>query len=250
MDYKDRFSDRVARYLKYRPTYPPTLGQLLALKAGFHSGKIIADIGSGTGFSSLLLLENGCKVLGIEPNAEMRSAAEQLLSHHNHFKSIAATANETGLPTSSVDGILCAQSFHWFEPAAAKSEFQRIARPGARLALVWYDRDEQYPFQKAYGEFIRQFATDYHLVDHQLIQEDDVAAIFAPQQFLKFSLSHAQHLDLDGLIGRTLSCSYMPNEHSSVYVEMLNALEALFSKFEENGMIIFAYSLRIYIGLI
>jgi 16S rRNA A1518/A1519 N6-dimethyltransferase RsmA/KsgA/DIM1 with predicted DNA glycosylase/AP lyase activity len=45
------------------------------------SSPTIADVGSGTGILTRLLLEEKLRVFGIEPNDEMRAAAERHLGH-------------------------------------------------------------------------------------------------------------------------------------------------------------------------
>jgi len=250
MKNEERFSNRAELYLKYRPSYPDVLLQLLEQEAGFSPSSCIADIGSGTGFSSELLLKCGCKVFGVEPNDAMRQIAEGYLKHYPEFVSQKGSAGKTLLPNQSVDGILCAQSFHWFHDSATLQEFRRIARPDAKLAIVWYDRDEAHPFQQAYQELIDRYAIDYQLISHKQISDEEISTFFGHSGYQKFIIPHEQRLDLDGLIGRTLSCSYMPNEHSVNYVEMLDAVRSLFSRFEEDGILIFAYVLRIYIGLV
>jgi SAM-dependent methyltransferase len=250
MKNEDRFSNRAALYLKYRPNYPDALMWILEKEAGFTPGARIADIGSGTGFSSELLLKHGCTVFGVEPNKAMRQIADHYLKNYPGFISQDGTAGSTQLPKQSVEGILCAQSFHWFHDSATLHEFQRIARPGAKLAIVWYDRDESHPFQQAYQKLIDRFAIDYQLISHQHISEEELDGFFGHSGYKKFTLPHQQKLNLEGLIGRTLSCSYMPHEQSENYVEMLAALRDLFSRFEEDGILIFAYALRIYIGLV
>src|SRR5687767_5181711 len=106
LDPKSRFSSRVADYVKYRPTYPQKFVDWLVSEAALTSDSIIADIGSGTGISSKLFLDRGCSVIGIEPNAEMRKAAEDLLSVYPKFTSIGASAENTTLSDASVDLII------------------------------------------------------------------------------------------------------------------------------------------------
>ncbi|HTR64519.1 MAG TPA: hypothetical protein VMH85_02015, partial [Terriglobales bacterium] len=77
-----RFSSRVDTYVRFRPGYPPELLALLRSECGLTPGSVIADIGSGTGKLSELFLENGNRVFAVEPNLEMRTAAERLLAHH------------------------------------------------------------------------------------------------------------------------------------------------------------------------
>lgn len=97
-DTVDRFSNRVENYVKYRPGYPPQIITLLKEKCGLTPQSIVADIGSGTGILSELLLKNGNTVLGVEPGREMRRAAERLLKDYKSFKSVEGTAEQTGLP--------------------------------------------------------------------------------------------------------------------------------------------------------
>ncbi len=74
-----RFSDRIVNYVKYRPSYPSKLVDELQIKGVISSSSVIADIGSGTGIFTELLLKTGCQVYAIEPNCEMRVAAEKRL---------------------------------------------------------------------------------------------------------------------------------------------------------------------------
>src|SRR2546421_12551766 len=95
-----RFSSRVENYIKYRPGYPQAIIDLLQKECHLTTNAVIADIGSGTGKLTELFLNNGYRVLGIGPDADMRAAAEQLLQGYPRFTSIVATAG---------------QAFHWFD---------------------------------------------------------------------------------------------------------------------------------------
>src|SRR5687767_5967708 len=111
----NRFSTRVENYVKYRPGYPEEIVSILKSDCGLMSSSLIADIGSGTGILSELFLRNGNLVFGIEPNAPMRTAAEQLLTAYKNFVSIEGSAEATTLEAHSVDFIMAAQAFHWFD---------------------------------------------------------------------------------------------------------------------------------------
>ena len=93
----------------------------------------IADIGSGTGILARMFLDNGNRVVMVEPNDDMRHAGERLLSWYGRLDSVAATAEATGLSESSVDFVTVGQAFHWFDPVAAREEFTRVLRPGGRV---------------------------------------------------------------------------------------------------------------------
>src|SRR6267378_605232 len=115
-DAKQRFSNRVADYIRYRPGYPAVALEVLREDCGLRPGHVIADIGSGTGFLSELFLKNGNRVYGVEPNTEMRQAGEEYLASYDGFSSIEGSAESTTLEDSSVDFVTAGQAFHWFEP--------------------------------------------------------------------------------------------------------------------------------------
>src|SRR3954469_11288986 len=126
MDPKQRFSDRVENYVRYRPTYPPIVLYHLRQVAGLVRGSVVADVGSGTGISARPFLDLGNTVYGVEPNPDMRAAAERLLAGYPSFHSVDGTAEATGLADGSADLVVAGQAFHWFDPDAARREFRRI----------------------------------------------------------------------------------------------------------------------------
>ena len=115
LDPTKRFSNRVENYLKYRPRYPAAIIPLLESECGLTPETLVADVGSGTGFLTELFLKHGNRVLGVEPNAEMRSAGERLLAKYPTFCSVNAMAEATTLADSSIDLIIAGQAFHWFD---------------------------------------------------------------------------------------------------------------------------------------
>src|SRR5262245_60365379 len=152
-----RFTGLSDVYAKYRPSYPSTAIDAIISRCGLTSGSLLVDVGSGTGISSRLFSDRGIRVLGIEPNAEMRSTASaragspgrQAVQYQD------GRAEATGLPTSVADAVLSAQAFHWFDPEAALLEFHRISKPNGWVILMWNERDERDHFTAAYGTIIR-----------------------------------------------------------------------------------------------
>ena len=98
-----RFSSRVGNYVRYRPAYPSAVLDLLKKDCGLTAASVIADVASGTGIFTRMLLENGNRVFGVEPNPEMRKAGEEFLRSYSHFTSVAGTAEATTLADHSVD---------------------------------------------------------------------------------------------------------------------------------------------------
>lgn len=147
------FTGHAGNYSNYRNAYPQEFIDYLYEKAGFTGSSVIADIGSGTGILSRQLLSRDSKVLCVEPNQDMRAAAEQNLSVYNGFVSVNGTAETTGLDTGSVDFVTVGTAFHWFDEAAFKAECRRILKPGGKVVLVWNSR----PVNRTADTFVINF---------------------------------------------------------------------------------------------
>jgi SAM-dependent methyltransferase len=249
-DSTQRFTGRVEDYARYRPSYPPELLDLLRRECGLSEDTVVADVGSGTGILARLFLENGNRVIAVEPNEEMRRAGESLLSDHDYFESVTGRAEATTLPQGSVDLITSGQAFHWFDPVPARQEFARVLRPGGRVVLVWNDRRKHgAPFQEAYEELLETYATDYAEVEHgRRGSLENVRSFFAPNPVHTGTFSNRQYLDYDGLLGRLRSSSYVPAEGQSGNREMLGELQRIFREHENGGQVVMEYVTRAYYG--
>jgi ubiquinone/menaquinone biosynthesis C-methylase UbiE len=246
-DPTQRFSARVKDYQRYRPGYPREVIQLLRNDCGLRPQSVIADIASGTGIFTRLLLENGNHVLAVEPNSEMRGAAEQLLSRFANFTSIAGTAEATTLPQSSVDFITAAQAAHWFDLNKARREFIRILKSGGWTVLLWNERrTDSTPFLRGYEQLLLRYGTDYQDVRHQRVSEHLHQFFAAPVQAKVFA--NRQAFDYAGLKGRLLSSSYIPQAGHPNYSPMLNELCRLFDRHKVQGEIIMEYETQVYYG--
>jgi ubiquinone/menaquinone biosynthesis C-methylase UbiE len=248
-DPTQRFSDRAENYIKYRPTYPQAVIETLVAECHLTAASIIADVGSGTGILAKLFLDNGNRVLGIEPNREMREAGERLLSEYPGFTSVAATAESTTLPDHSVDFVAAGQAFHWFDQEKTRAEFARILKPGGWVVLVWNDRRvNSTPFLEAYEKLLLTWALDYHKVNHRLITDKVIAAFFQPGEFKLKRLANQQLFDLEGVKGRLLSSSYAPEKGHPNHVPMLNDLRSIFQAHQVGGQVSFEYDTLVYYG--
>ena len=242
----ERFSSRVDNYIRYRPSYPPTIIDLLKNEAGLSSASVVADIGSGTGKLTELFLENGNLVFGVEPNSGMRAAGENLLSKYQSFKSVEGTAEATTLPPSSVDFVVAGQAFHWFDPPAAKQEFVRILRPGGWAVLVWNERQvDTTPFLRAYENLLLTFNTDYPVVRHENASAA-ITSFFGPDIPKSKEMPNSQEFDLKSLEGRLLSSSYTPEAGDPRFEPMLEKLREIFNQYQEAGIVRFEYHTRIF----
>src|SRR5579863_7022030 len=245
-DATQRFSSRVENYVRYRPGYPPAVLELLKNECGLTPDSLIADIASGTGVFTRMLLKNGNRVFGVEPNDEMRRAGERLLENYARFTSIAGTAEATTLPDRSVDIVTAAQAAHWFDREKARREFLRILKPGGWTVLVWNERcTDATPFLRDYEQLLLTYGTDYQEVRHERTT-DEIASFFAPSPFQSAVLEMRQNCDYDALEGRLLSSSYIPSSDHPAYQPMLQHLRRIFDAHQMNGQVVLAYATRVY----
>ena len=248
-DPKQRFSNRVDDYARYRPGYPPAVIELLRRDCGLTPDSIVADIGSGTGLLSQLFLANGNPVYGVEPNAAMREAGERQLRKYTRFRGVAGSAESTTLAAASVGFVVAGQSFHWFKPAAARAEFQRILNPGGWVAVIWNERKkDSTPFLRAYGALIQEYGTDYAGVAATYLEYERSDEFFGIGARREKSFPNEQTFDWKGLCGRLLSSSYAPRENHPRHEPMLAELARIFEEHNENGIVRFEYDTRIFYG--
>ena len=245
-DTVQRFSNRVANYAKYRPGYPSEVLDLFKNEIGLTKSSVLADIGSGTGLSAKLFLENGNVVYGVEPNAAMRAAAEEYLKQFPNLVSHDGTAENTNLDDASIDFVTAAQAFHWFDPEKTRKEFTRILRPGGHVALIWNERQlDTTEFLREYELLLKKHANDYDKVRHENIDQEKLSAFFGPD-YKRATFSNEQVFDLEGLRGRLLSSSYMPAEDDPAFPALEKELSGLFAKHAEDGRIKVFYDTNIY----
>lgn len=244
----ERFSNRVENYIKYRPGYPPEILDLFRKEMNLNSSSVIADIGAGTGISAKMFLENGNTVYGVEPNAAMRRASLKILQAFSNFKSVDGTSANTTLDDKSVDFIIAAQAFHWFEGESARAEFRRILRDAGFIALIWNERQlDSTKFLLEYEHFLNQFATDYNEVRHERATEKVIGDFFQTN-FSKAAFHNSQTFDFVGLRGRLESSSYTPTEENPLYAPMMEELQRLFTEHARNGKVEIIYDTNIYYG--
>lgn len=243
-----RFSDRVENYRRYRPGYPEAVIDVLMDRCHLDETSVIADIGSGTGIFTRQLLGRNLRVIAIEPNREMRQAAESLLAGYDLFSSVEGRAEASNLPDSMVDLIVSAQAFHWFQRNPARKEFARILKPCGWVALLWNQRKVQQQFQQDYDALIREQAPEYNSVNHMNIGDEVIAGFFDPQGYQNFEFANVQVFDKKGFLGRMQSSSYTPAPGCPEYPQLMAAAELLFARYAENLQVRFEYNTRLYLG--
>jgi SAM-dependent methyltransferase len=244
-----RFTGLADVYARCRPSYPAEAIDFVMAHCALGPGSVMVDIGSGTGISSRLFAERGLRVIGIEPNAEMRQKAdrEPLSEGLIPPEYRAGRAEATGLPDAFADAVLAAQAFHWFATAPALAEFHRILKPGGWLTLLWNERDESDPFTAAYGNVFRADPQAAKLESYRGAAGQPLltSPLFEAAERVLFS--HAQSVDLDGMLGRAFSASYAPKEPDAVQA-FAAALQDVFDRFQVNGQVVLRYQTSVYVA--
>ncbi len=244
-----RFSDRVDNYIKYRPGYPQDALSYLKDECHLSNGSKVADIGAGTGIFSKLLLDEGYVVYAVEPNQPMLAAAKMQLSANKNFIPVDGIAEATTLPENSVDCVVCAQAFHWFNNGRTRVEFERILKPGCKVALIWNNRStDADDFLKAYDALLKNNSVDYNKVNHQNVSDIDFKAFFKDGNYQLKKFPNEQVFDEDGLIGRAFSSSYVPPEDSDEGKKFLGMLKDVFERYNKDGKVVFRYDTEVYTG--
>lgn len=243
-----RFSDRVENYALYRPGYPAEALHTLKSECGLLPSSTVADIASGTGIWTCVLLQNGNPVFGVEPNAEMREAGERLLAAFPKFVSITGTAEATTLPEESVDFVTAAQAAHWFDRERARKEFVRILQPEGWLVLLWNERlPDSTAFLRDYEQLLLNYGTDYQDIRHERTT-DAINEFFDPAPFRARAFESRQEFGYAGVEGRLLSSSYAPGPEHPQHASMLAELRRIFDAHAVAGRVTFEYLTRMYFG--
>jgi len=244
----ERFSSRVENYDRYRPSYPSAAIDLLKTRCGLAPGAVVADIGSGTGILTELLLESGALVIGVEPNDGMRAAAEARLRGQARFRSVNGTAEATTLPPARIDVLVAGQAFHWFDVDPARLEALRLLRSGGFAALLWNESPpEATAFLADYEALLLRHAAEYAQVTASRADEASMRRFFGGVMELA-TFPNQQSFDFEGLKGRLLSSSYAPEPGHPQHEPMMAGLREVFRRHQHGGQVVFPYRTLVYFG--
>lgn len=236
-----RFEGRAKAYAAARPGYPEELADHVLRHLSLAAGTEVADVGSGTGIFTRLLLERGLRVAAVEPAGDMRRTAEGLLGGDPGFVSVNGDARSTGLPSGSVTAIFCAQAFHWFNEEATLHEWRRILRPGGSAVLIWNYHDESDAFVADFLKLVRAFGPDAAKTIAAAAAAHHDNALFRGRATETRWFSHRQPLDFASLLQRVASTSYLPRPSEPQFTAVSAALRALFDQHQVDGSVAMTY---------
>lgn len=244
-----KFNGRADDYVLGRPNYSTEFIDCLYSRYGLSANSVIADIGSGTGKFSVHLLDRQSEVYCIEPNDDMRRIAETELSRYERFHSVTGDAENTTLPDNFVDFITVAQAFHWFDVMSFKRECLRILKPNGRIFLIWNIRSMGDTVNLAWHDVFSRYCPSFVGFSNGITRDDIKIKSFFGGGYDYVSFDHPLIFDRDGFIKRSLSSSYSLTENDRDYDEYLSALNEIFDKYENNGLLRIANQTVAYIGV-
>lgn len=244
-----RFATRAESYVRSRPDYPAAVLDAIEAECDLSATAQIADIGAGTGIFTEQLLKRDFSVVAVEPNEAMRSALVMLQGRHPALRIVDGSAEATSLPPQSVDLIVVAQAFHWFDPAATRREFARVLRPGGSVALLWNLRDtESTPFLRGFDALLLRYAPEYQRLKTETVNESVLQSFFAPNGFKASTFYQDQRFDLVRLKQLVRSTSYAPDVDHADHAPMMATLSDLFAAHEVGGAVSIRYTVRLFCG--
>ena len=237
MDNTQKFSGKADVYQQARPTYAPEALNFISQNWQIGEGSMVADVGSGTGILSRQLISLRAKVYAVEPNADMRAKAEELLGKNSNFVSVNGTAEQTTLPDHKFHLVTAAAAFHWFDPQAFKQECERILLPGGAVLLLWNEANLSAEINLGRERIYQKYCPNFKGFSGGNDQENEVKRAFFDGKLQERRFPNPLTYDRQGFINRALSSSYSLTEKDAEYGAYLAELGDLFDKFAVNGII-------------
>lgn len=241
-----KFTDKADNYEKYRPSYPQKVLDLIQSIINKVNGAV-ADIGSGTGKMTELLLDRGYVVYAVEPNDNMRKIADSKLISNKNFHSLLKTAENTSLEADSLDAIVCAESFHWFDNDKTKLEFKRILKTNGYVFLIW-NTPGRNVYDSEMGALFDQYCDCDKSDIIRISKEERAEHLFGKGNYQMVEFENVINEPFEGLLGGSLSSAFAPKPGDEFYDSYVNGIKNIFNQYSKDGIIEAKFITRCYYG--
>jgi len=221
----DGFAAKADEYARGRPDYPDDILGWLRGSLQLGPGKVVVDLGAGTGKFTAYLRRTGARVIAVEPVPEMR---QKLSASFPDIEALAGTAQAIPLPDASADALTCATAFHWFATKATMREIHRVLKPGGKLGLIWNVRDERVAWVRELARIVNAHEGDAPRQASGAWKRVFPFEGISPLQEVRFPHGHTGSPE-DVIINRMRSISFiaaLPNEEEAKVVAKVRALIA------------------------
>lgn len=230
-----RFNRKSDEYKRFRPGYPDQLLKDIYKENNLNGNSVIADIGSGTGIMTKQLLNLGIKVFAVEPNEDMRMAANETLKEYKDLTFVDGSAEKTTLKDNCVDMVVVAQAFHWFDVESFRNECQRILKPDGKVAIISNERVLEDLTHQEIAVAYRKYSPNFKGFSNGLMGSMDLY-----DNFFAYGYSHKTYdnpliYDKGNFIGRHLSSSFSLTKSDEFYPMLVEALSKIFDRHSTNG---------------
>lgn len=229
------FGSVAQTYADHRPGYP---GDAASWLVGDAPGRVL-ELGAGTGKLTTSLTALCRRVVATDP---LDAMLQQLRQTAPAAAPVVCRAEDIPLPSSSVDVVVAAQAFHWFDKERALPEIARVLRPGGVLSLIWNVGDQSVPWVRRFMELTFVGGED---AGKDPVQDCE---LFAPSETQVFR--HWQLLHRDSLVGFAASQSQVAIMNQRERDVLLDKVGALYDSYGRgpDGMLLpwraYAYRAR------
>lgn len=203
-----------------RPGYPADAIRWLLGAPG-----LVLELACGTGKLSFDLVAAGNRVVASDPAAPMlKRLRRKLRDRPGDLTLLQATAEQLPVRSSTVDKVIAAQAFHWFDPGPTLAEISRVLRPGGTVGLIWNIRDESVPWVRRLTQLIGSEQLSYDPVE--VLEESDLFDAIETKAF-----RHWQWVDRDSLLQLIRSRSYYITLEPEAQDKLLSDVGALYDEY-------------------
>jgi hypothetical protein len=235
---------------RFDPDFPERIVFFLKKKLLLDADFVVADLGSPSGKSSMLFLPHVKKVFAVVAEVPGNDPIRKILSKQPSYTALDARPEATGLPDASVDLVFAGQALRHFDAERTKAECGRILRQNRPAVLMDCSHDAGASnFMRAYNDFLREYTSPNGGNGPWTRTDNKMLSAFFQNGFETEVFRQETDLDFDGLKNEYLASPSAFGLDHPRHEEALEALRALFDRFEYRGHVVMAHAFYLHVGL-